>query len=84
MLVVLIGLASLTIVGGVLLAAIWIYVFPFMVDRRMGLGQAMSASYHRVVDNGFWEHLALIVVFFAVSAVANGWVGISPPRSPSP
>ena len=38
-LVVLIGLASLTIVGGVLLATIWIYVFPFMVDRRMGLGR---------------------------------------------
>ncbi len=75
-LVVLIGLASLTIVGGVLLATIWIYVFPFMVDRRMGLGEAMSASYHRVVDNGFWEHLALVVIFFAVSAVANGWVGI--------
>jgi uncharacterized membrane protein YvlD (DUF360 family) len=75
-LVVLIGLASLTIVGGVLLATIWIYVFPFMVDRKMGLGQAMTASYHQVVDNGFWEHLALIVVFFAIGAVANGWVGI--------
>jgi hypothetical protein len=36
----------------------------------------MSASYHRVVDNGFWEHLALLVIFIAVSAVANGWVGI--------
>ena len=35
-LVVLIGLASLTIVGGVLLATIWLYVFPFMVDRKMG------------------------------------------------
>ena len=75
-LVVLIGLASLTIVGGVLLATVWFYVFPFMVDRRMGLGEAMSASYHRVVDNGFWEHLALLVIFIAVSAVANGWVGI--------
>jgi uncharacterized membrane protein len=75
-LVVLIGLASLTIVGGVLLATVWIYVFPFMVDRRMSLGQAMSASYHRVVDNGFWEHLALIVIFIAVNAVANGWIGI--------
>jgi uncharacterized membrane protein YvlD (DUF360 family) len=73
---VLVGLASLTIVGGVLLATIWIYVFPFMVDRRMGLGEAMSASYHRVVDNGFWEHLALIVIFAAIGAVANGWVGI--------
>lgn len=75
-LVVLIGLASLTIVGGVLLATIWIYVIPFMVDRRMGLTDAMAASYHRVLDNGFWEHLALIVIFIAVSAVANGWIGI--------
>ena len=75
-LVVLIGLASITIVGGVLLATIWIYVFPFMVDRRMGLTDAMAASYHRVVDNGFWEHLALVVIFIAIGAVANGWVGV--------
>jgi uncharacterized membrane protein YvlD (DUF360 family) len=75
-LVALIGLASLTVVGGVLLATVWIYVFPFMVDRRMRLTEAMSASYHQVVDNGFWEHLALIVVFVAIGAVANGWVGI--------
>ncbi|NLE21336.1 MAG: hypothetical protein GX624_00935 [Actinobacteria bacterium] len=75
-LVVLVGLASLTIVGGVLLATIWIYVFPFMVDRRMGLTDAMAASYHRVVDNGFWEHLALFVIFVAIGAVANGWVGM--------
>ena len=59
-----------------LLATIWIYVFPFMVDRRMSLTAAMSASYHQVVDNGFWEHLALLVIFVAISAVANGWVGI--------
>ena len=75
-LVVLIALASLTIVGGVLLATIWLYVFPFMVDRKMGLTEAMTASYHQVVDNGFWEHLALIVVFFAIGAVANGWLAI--------
>ena len=75
-LVVLIGLASLTIVGGVLLATIWIYVFPFMVDRKMGLTDAMTASYHQVVDNGFWEHLALVVVFIAIGAVANGWLAI--------
>ena len=75
-LVVLIGLASLTIVGGVLLATIWIYVFPFMVDRKMGLTDAMTASYHQVVDNGFWEHLALVVIFIAIGAVANGWLTI--------
>ena len=59
-----------------LLATIWLYVFPFMVDRKMGLTDAMSASYHQVVDNGFWEHLALLVVFFAIGAVANGWIGL--------
>ena len=75
-LVVLIGLASLTIIGGVLLATVWIYVFPFMVDRKMGLTDAMSASYHRVVDNGFWEHLVLLVIVFALGALANGWIGI--------
>jgi uncharacterized membrane protein YvlD (DUF360 family) len=73
---VLIALASLTIVGGVLLATIWLYVIPFMVDRRMGLTDAMAASYHQVVDNGFWEHLALVVVFFAIGVVANGWIAI--------
>jgi uncharacterized membrane protein YvlD (DUF360 family) len=75
-LVVLIALASLTIVGGVLLATVWLYVFPFMVDRKMGLTEAMSASYHQVVDNGFWEHLALLVLFAAIGAVANGWIGL--------
>lgn len=75
-LVVLIGLASITVVGGVLLATIWLYVIPLMVDRKLGLRDAMAASYHLVVDNGFWEHLALVVIFVAVDAVANGWVGI--------
>jgi uncharacterized membrane protein YvlD (DUF360 family) len=75
-LVVLVGLASLTIVGGVLLATVWIYVFPFMVDRKMGLTDAMAASYHQVVDNGFWEHVALVVLFVVIGAVANGWLAI--------
>lgn len=75
-LVVLIGLASLTIVGGVLLATIWLYVIPFMVDRRMGLTEAMAASYHQVVDNGFWEHVALVVMFIALNAVADGPLAI--------
>jgi hypothetical protein len=71
-LVVLIGLASLTIVGGFLLATIWIYVFPLMVDRGMGLSEAMSASKDMVMKAGFWEHLALVLIGFVVAAVANG------------
>ena len=75
-LVVLIGLASLTIIGGVLLATIWMYVIPLMVDRKMGIYDAMAASYHLVVDNGFWEHLALTVILIALNAVADGPLAI--------
>ena len=75
-LVVLIGLASLTIIGGVLLAMIWMYVIPLMVDRKMGIYDAMAASYHLVVDNGFWEHLALTVILIALNAVADGPLAI--------
>jgi hypothetical protein len=75
-LVVLIGLASLTIVGGFLLATIWIYVFPLMVDRRMGLGEAMRTSKDMVMKAGFWEHLALVLVGFVIVVVANGALAI--------
>jgi hypothetical protein len=67
-----IGLASITVIGGVLLAAIWLYVFPLMVDRRMGLFEAMAASKDVVVRGGFWQHLVLVVLLVAIGAVAHG------------
>jgi hypothetical protein len=72
----LIGLASLTIIGGILLATIWLYVFPLMVDRGLGLGDAMSASYRMVKEAGFWEHLALIIVFAVIVSIANGALAV--------
>jgi hypothetical protein len=75
-LVVLIGLASLTIVGGFALATIWLFVFPLMVDRGLSMGEAMKASRQMVMRAGFWEHLALVVVLFVVVAVANGALAI--------
>jgi hypothetical protein len=75
-LVVLIGLASLTIVGGFALATIWLFVFPLMVDRGLSMGDAMKASRQMVMRAGFWEHLALVVVFFVIVAVANGALAI--------
>ena len=73
---ILIGLAFLTIIGGILLATIWLYVFPLMVDRGMGLGEAMSTSYRMVKEAGFWEHLALIIVFAVITSLANGLLAI--------
>ncbi len=71
-LAVLIGLASITIIGGILLATIWVYVFPLMVERDMGLGDAMRASKDLVVEKGFWEHLALVLLLLVVNSVI-GW-----------
>jgi hypothetical protein len=75
-LIVLIGLASLTIVGGVLLATIWLYVIPLMVDRGMGLGEAMKTSKDMVVAGGFWQHLALVIVFAVIASIDKGIVGV--------
>ena len=75
-LVVLVGLASITVVGGFLLATIWLYVFPLMVDRGIGLGEAMKQSKDLVVRAGFWEHLALVLVLFVIVSVANGALAI--------
>lgn len=70
-LTILIGIASLTIVGGIFLAAIWLYVFPIMVDRGMGFGDAMSESY-RLVKGAFWEHVALVLIVVVIGSIANG------------
>lgn len=75
-LVILIGLAFFTIVGGFLLATIWLYVFPLMVERGMGLGEAMKTSKDMVVENGFWEHLALVLILAIIGSVANGALAI--------
>lgn len=75
-LVVLVGLASITIVGGFVLATIWLYVLPLMVDRGLGVGEAMKASKDLVLQAGFWEHLALVVVLFVVLSVANGALAV--------
>jgi hypothetical protein len=75
-LTLLIGIASITIVGGLFLATIWFYVFPFMVDRGMSFGDALTASKELVFRRGFWEHLALVLIVIAVSTLTDGIVGL--------
>jgi hypothetical protein len=72
----LIGLAAVTVIGGIVLATIWLYVFPLMVDRGIGLGEAMGTSYRMVKEAGFWEHVALVIVFLVISSLANGVLAI--------
>jgi len=72
-----VGFAWITVVGGVLLTTIWIYVFPLMVDRGMGFWDSLGASYHMVVDGGFWEHLALVLIFILVSSIGSAAAGVA-------
>jgi hypothetical protein len=63
---------SWTIVVPIVLWTIWLYVWPLMVDRKMGFWDALGESYHMVVDNGFWEHLVLVVIFALLGSI-GGW-----------
>ena len=36
----------------------------------------MKASKDLVMKVGFWEHLALVIVFFVIASVANGVLAI--------
>ena len=72
-----IGFAWITVIGGVLLMTIWLYVFPLMVDRRMGFWDALGVSYHTVKDGGFWEHLVLVVVFILIGSIGGAAAGVA-------
>jgi hypothetical protein len=64
------------ILPGLLLAAIWLYVPLFIVDKGMGLGEAMSASRERVSANGLWLHVGIVLLIGLISAVVGNIVGI--------
>jgi hypothetical protein len=66
----------LLIVPGVLLATIWIYVPLFIVDKGMGLGEAMRASRERVTANGFGMHIVVVLLIWILSAILGGIAGI--------
>src|SRR3954469_25038059 len=64
------GLALL-IVPGVALMAMWMFAFPLMVDKGMGITESMSASWHIVRRRGFGWNLLLAAIIFAM-AIAPG------------
>ena len=68
---VIIGLAMIVIIPGVYLAVIWVYVIPLVVDRRMSLGEAMSASKKLVGTQGFWSTFVALLVLGVIAAVAS-------------
>ncbi len=76
LLLILIGIGFVfLIIPGLLLATIWIYTFPVMVDRDMGVFDAMAESRRLVRENGFGQHLVMVLLLIALSiagSVAGG------------
>lgn len=74
---------ALLIVPGILLSAVWLFPGHLMVDRHMGVIEALRTSWRIVIARGFWINAAaafLITVLFLgpmlipyVGAIA-GWL----------
>ena len=56
----------LLFIPGVILNVLFMYTVFFIVDQRMGFGQAMTASKDLVLGIGFFQHL---VVWLVVSVI---------------
>lgn len=66
-----IGVAMIIVIPGVYLAVIWVYVIPLIVDRRMSLGEAMSASKKLVDAQGFWNTFVVLLVLGLIAMVVS-------------
>lgn len=56
------------VIPGIIFAVWWMYALPLMVDKDMGLGDAMRASRAKVLEKGFFMHLVFV---FMITLVPN-------------
>ena len=66
----------LLVVPGLYLGAIWFYVFPLMVDRGLGVGDALRESRQMANANKLGSHMLTVLVLGIISFVASGLVGL--------
>jgi len=69
----------LLIVPGLILSAMWLFASYLIVDRNMGVIEAMRTSWRIVIARGFWINVACAFVITALFAVPMlvpyvGWV----------
>ena len=71
-LVILIALGfAFFILPGLFLATIWFYVFPLMVERELGLGEAMRQSKALADRVGLVQQFALTLVLLLIGGVLS-------------
>ena len=54
------------LVPGVILSAMWMFAIYLMVDRRMGVIDALQTSWRIVVARGFWINVAVAALITAL------------------
>lgn len=50
------------------------YTIPLMVEREMGLMDAVSESYHMVTKDGVSDHIVTLIIFGGISAVGSSFL----------
>lgn len=71
------GLMLLVIPGFLVIVAIsfcCIYMLPLMTDKRLGLVEAIKASYAMAVRDNMAEHLVVVVLFLAISGIGSSFL----------
>ncbi|GEM_PF-4339542 len=61
----------LCIIPGLLLATIWMYVYVFIIDKKVSMGDAMSLSKKLVSQNGFGMHLVVLLILGVISGILS-------------
>jgi len=61
---------AVVLVPGLLIGTWWLYVYPLAVDRDLRFTESFRESFQVVNRNGFWIHLALLVVVLVVGTGA--------------
>ena len=69
MLLVLPGLLVL-----IALAFCCLYMLPLMIDKRLGIIEAIKESYRMAVSDNIVEHIIVAVLFFGISAIGSSFL----------
>jgi uncharacterized membrane protein len=61
----------LLVIPGIILTAMWLYSYYFMVDKNMGITDSMKASWDFVREKGFWPNLGLCFIYLAITIIPS-------------
>ena len=72
-----IGFMLLFLLGLLVLIALafcCLYMLPLMIDKRLGIIEAIKESYSMAVSGNIVEHIIVAVLFFGISAIGSSFL----------